>query len=254
MVQASKFPYNAVHFSTAGFSLLKSLPTGQLICATYKNASLAMLQRECGVFFDTPAEQTVVVLNFGAPLLVPQALYQPPANPYLRLQYNLSDSDEVFQDDLGEYKALYAVPLSKTLPLRTCLASPKFQHTATRLYRYLSQYRTELPNKLLLHFSGARMGFMLMKEQKLFIVNEFPFTCQEDVLYHVLNILQQQQARRDGSVVLLSGAGAEVPKLAKLLSRYLPNVQLAGHDLDCSVTNLKSQKELLHTCLQLIEF
>lgn len=249
----NKFPYQAVHYSPAGFILLKSQPTGNLVCESYKSASLPTLQRECGVFFDTPAESTLVTVNFTPPLLVPKAIYQPPAAQYLRLQSEIADNDEIFQDDLGEYVALYAIPLAKTLPIKTMLPAPTFQHTATRLYHYLAQYSTEQPNKLLLHISGNKMGFILIKNNKLFIINELPFTCPEDVLYHTLNILLQQEARREESAILLSGASGDVQKCGKLLARYLKHVKMAGAELTHSVINLKSQPTELHTCLQLIE-
>ena len=208
------------------------------------------MQRECGSFFDTPAEQTLVSLNFTAPFLVPKALFQPPASQYLKMQQEVSDSDEVFEDDLGDYVAIYALPLSKTLPLRTTLRNPKFHHTSTLLYRYLAQYESELPNKMLLHFSGNRMGFILIKNGKLFIINELTFTTKEDALYYVLHILQQQEARRDETEVLITGDTPDLKEIVQLLGRCLPHVQGAGKKE--RVVNVKGQKEPAFAYIQLI--
>ena len=117
------------------------------------------MQRECGSFFTPPAEQTLVSLNFTPPFLVPKALKQAPASKYLKMQQEVSDSDEVFEDDLGDYVAIYALPLSKTLPLRTTLQNPKFHHTYTLLYHYLAQSPSECPNQLLL--LSAAIGWVL---------------------------------------------------------------------------------------------
>jgi hypothetical protein len=242
--------HHAIHYSPAGFSLLKSQPSGPFIVETYKSTTLSTLQRECGSFFDTPAEQTLVSLNFTAPFLVPKALYQAPASQYLKMQQEVSDSAEVFEDDLGEYVAIYALPLSKTLPLRTTLRNPKFHHTATLLYRYLAQYESELPNKMLLHFSGNRMGFILIKNGKLFIINELTFTTKEDALYYVLHILQQQEARRDETEVLITGDTPDLKEIVQLLGRCLPHVQGAGKKE--RVVNVKGQKEPAFVYIQLI--
>ena len=208
------------------------------------------MQRECGSFFDTPAEQTLVSLNFTAPFLVPKALFQPPASQYLKMQQEVSDSDEVFEDDLGDYVAIYALPLSKTLPLRTTLRNPKFNHTATLLYRYLAQYESEFPNKMLLHFSGNRMGFILMKNNRLFIINELKFTTKEDAFYYVLHILQQQSARRDETDLLVTGDTPELKGIVQLLNRQMACVRSAGKGVN--IVNVKGQKEPSSAYIQLI--
>ena len=217
---------------------------------TSSDTLLPLQSGECGSFFDTPAEQTLVSLNFTAPFLVPKALYQAPASQYLKMQQEVSDSDEVFEDDLGDYIAIYALPLSKTLPLRTTLRNPKFHHTATLLYRYLAQYESEFSNKMLLHFSGNRMGFILIKNGKLFIINELTFTMKEDALYYVLHILQQQEARRDETEVLITGDTPDLKEIVQLLGRCLPHVQGAGKKE--RVVNVKGQKEPAFAYIQLI--
>jgi len=242
--------HHAVHYSSAGFSLLKSQPSGAYVVETYKSTTLPTLQRECGSFFDTPVEQTLVSLNFTVPFLVPKSLWQAPASHYLKMQQEVSDSDEVFEDDLGEYYAVYALPLSKTLPLRTTLQNPRFYHTYTLLYKYLVQYESEHPNKLLLHFCGNRMGFILIKNDELFIINELKFSVKEDAFYYVLHILQQQSARRDETDVLVTGDASEVKGVFQLLNRHLPHVRLAGKEM--SVVNLKGQKEAGCAYIQLM--
>lgn len=245
--------YAAVQYGGAGFLLLKSTPEGKFICESYKNASLPTLQRECGVFFDNGTETTLVAVDSGAPLLIPKAAYQPPAAPYLRMQVELTDNDEIFEDELGEYVALYTLPLNKTLALRTNIPSPRFQHILTLLYRYLDHYNSALPNKFLLHFNNNRMSFILIKNGKLFLINEMEYATPEDALYFTLNILQHQAAQRAETDVLLCGMPADGKKLFKLFSQYLPHVQMAGSDLTASVVNLKGQSVNLATCLQLIE-
>lgn len=249
----NNFPYNAVHYSSTGFILLKSQPSGNLICETYKSTALPTLQRECGVFFDTPCETPLISLRFSAPLLIPKSIYQAPASQYLRLQSEISDSDEVFENEIGDYMALFAVPFSKTLPLRTTLANPKFRHCAVNLYHYLAQYNSNCANKLLVNFDGSQMGFILMENDKLFIINELSFTEPSDALYYVLNILQQNEAKRTETEVLVCGMTTEMKKINQLLSQYLPNVNPAGKELKLNITDLKGQKVDISTCLQLIE-
>lgn len=242
--------FHAIHLSPVGFTLLKSQPSGPFIVETYKSTTFSTLQRECGSFFDDTAEQTLVSLNFSAPFLIPKALKQAPASQYLKMQQEVSDSDEVFEDDLGDYISVYSLPLRKTLPLRTTLRNPKFYHTSTLLYHFLAQYRSKLPNKLLLHFCDNRMGFVLIKNDKLFIINELKFTTKEDALYYVLHLLQQQSARRDETDLLVTGETAELKGIFKLLSRHLPHVQTPGKQLN--VVNVKGQEEPASAYIQLI--
>ena len=208
------------------------------------------MQRECGSFFTPPAEQTLVSLNFTPPFLVPRALYPTPASQSLKMQQEVSDSDEVFEDDLGEYVAIYALPLSKTLPMRTTLQNPKFHHTYTLLYQYLAQCPSEFPNQLLLHFCGNRMGFILMKNGKLFIISELAYTTKEDAFYYVLHLLQQQEARRDETDLVITGDAPEFKGFVQLIKLHLPH--LRNVEKGVSVTDVKGQKESAATYLQLI--
>ena len=250
MAPLTKFPYHAAHFSPAGFALLKSQPTGSYIVETYKSTTLSTMQRECGSFFDTSADQTILSLNFTAPFLVPKALYQAPASQYLKMQQEVSDSDEVFEDDLGDYIAIYSLPLNKTLPLRTTLQNPKFHHTYTLLYQYLAQSKSELPNQLLLHFCGNRMGFILVKDGKLFIVSELTYTTKEDAFYYVLHILQQQEARRNETELVVTGDAPDLKGIMQLLKRYLPHMR--NVDKGMNVVDAKGQKESAAAYIQLI--
>lgn len=250
MVPPINAPYYAVHFSPEGFSLLKSQPSGSYIVETYKSTTLSTMQRECGAFFDAPAEQTIVSLNFTPPFLVPKALYQSPASQYLKMQQEVSDSDEVFEDDLGEYVAIYALPLSKTLPMRTTLQNPKFRHTYTLLYHYLAQSPSDLPNQLLLHFCGNRMGFILVKNGRLFIISELTYTTKEDAFYYVLHILQQQAARRDETEVVVTGDAPELKGIVQLIKRHLPHMRNVENG--ASVADVKGQKESAAAYIQLI--
>ena len=242
--------HHAIHFSPVGFSLLKSQPSGPFIVETYKSTTLSTMQRECGSFFTPLAEQTLVSLNFTPPFLVPKALKQAPASKYLKMQQEVSDSDEVFEDDLGDYVAIYALPLSKTLPLRTTLQNPKFHHTYTLLYHYLAQSPSECPNQLLLHFCGNRMGFILIKNGKLFIISELNYTTKEDAFYYVLHLLQQQEARRDETELVITGDTPEFKGIVQLMKRHLPHMR--NVDKGVSVTDVKGQKESAVAYIQLI--
>ena len=250
MANLTKFPYHAAHFYPDGFALLKSQASASYTVEIYKSATISTMQRECGAFFDTTVEQTLVSLNFTPPFLVPKALYQTPASQYLKMQQEVSDSDEVFEDDLGEYVAIYALPLSKTLPMRTTLQNPKFRHTYTLLYHYLAQSPSELPNQLLLHFCGNRMGFILMKNGKLFIISELTYTTKEDAFYYVLHLLQQQNARRNETDLVVTGDAPELKSTAQLLKRYLPHVR--NVDKVATVVNVKGQKLSAAAYIQLI--
>ena len=246
----NNIPLYAAHLSPEGFSLLKSQPSGSYIVETYKSTTLPTVQRECGAFFDAPAEHTLVSLNFTPPFLVPKALYQTPASQYLKMQQEVSDSDEVFEDDLGEYVAIYALPLSKTLPLRTTLQNPEFRHTYTLLYHYLAQSPSEFPNQLLLHFCGNRMGFILIKNGKLFIISELTYTTKEDAFYYVLHILQQQSARRDETEVVITGDAPNFKGIVQLIKRHLAH--LRNVEKGVSVADVKGQRESAAAYIQLI--
>ena len=166
------------------------------------------------------------------------------------MQQEVSDSDEVFEDDLGDYVAVYAMPLNKTLPLRTSLCNPKFHHTATLLYQYLTLYNSPLPNKMLLHFCGNKMGFILIKNGRLIIINELRFATKEDAFYYVLHILQHQSAHRSETEILVTGDSPELKGIIQLLNRHLSYVQLAGKEI--RIVNIKGVKEPSHPYIQLI--
>ncbi|MBO4644994.1 MAG: DUF3822 family protein [Bacteroidales bacterium] len=251
MEKQNNLPYHAVSLNNSGFSLLKKQSDGKYICESYKNATLPTLQRECGVFFDTSADQTLVSVNPSAPLLVPREFYQRPAAAYLKLQYDLSDNDEVFEDEFGEYVALYAVPMNKTLPLRATLPSPIFRHAMTLWYHHLLHFDATVPYKMLLHFNGKKVGFILLKNNQLLLVNQFEFHQQDDIVYYVLNILQQHEAAFQEAHLFLGGNVSDMKGLKKVFSRYVSHVEAAGEE-QVEIEDLQGNKVNPHTCMYLI--
>ena len=94
------------------------------------------------------------------------------------------------------------------------------------------------------------MGFILVKNGRLFIISELTYTTKEDAFYYVLHILQQQAARRDETEVVVTGDAPELKGIVQLIKRHLPHMRNVENG--ASVADVKGQKESAAAYIQLI--
>ena len=90
----------------------------------------------------------------------------------------------------------------------------------------------------------------MIKNGKLFIIRELNYTTKEDAFYYVLHLLQQQEARRDETELVITGDAPEFKGIVQLMKRHLPHVR--NVDKGVSVTDVKGQKESAVAYIQLI--
>ena len=246
--------YKAVGLHATGFSLLKALPDGNFFFENHKNASFTTLLRECGIFFGEASQAVRVVVTPTAPILVPNEIFAPPASQFFKIQSDLSDNDTVLEDETGDYTALYAFNTGKIEQLRQAGITPFFQHTATVLARYLALNSGDRPHRMGIFFHGNTAECVLFCYNRLAFVNSFPFATNDEIVYHVANILRQHEVEADDCLLLFCGELPEPKKTFDFVNQYFPDMDWAGDCLPVTVTTAAGKNVATHTVLNLLPF
>lgn len=242
--------FRTIHLSHAGFSLFKVNSVKNIVFNTHKGASFTSMQRECGIFFGGELNGSIpIIVHPTPPVLVPRDLYQSPANQYLVNQLDISDNDAILEDAIDDYVALYPFPQSKIIQLQNLGITPKFHHISKLLYTYLMRALPSVNNKMLLFLSADVADFVLVKDGRLQLVNSFKISATADLLYFILNIMQQFEMPLAETQVLLSGVLPDAKKSFPMLETYIPQLRLAGENEVFEVANLAGARSTIAACL-----
>ena len=227
VLRFSNFPAYAIHLFANGFSLCKSQSSEKYICKNYKNASFPTLERECGIFFDdlTENDEVAIFLDAATPLLIPKEVYAEPASDYLRVQSDLSAYETVLEDEINdEYIALFPYGISKIAQLQALVNCKVSLH---HIDSYVTRCLQNLPHlaayQLAAYFTDEKVEFILLKNNELQIVNGFKYSSQEDVLYYLLNLMQQFSISSQNCEMFFAGSILEDKKMDKFLKQYIPS-------------------------------
>lgn len=242
--------FKSIHLFHNGFSLAKVDSSNNIVFNTYKSASFAVLQRECGSFFgDGLNGEMPVILHPVPPVLVPRELYQSPATQYLVPIMELSENEAVLEDVIDDYLALYPFSQTIIMQLHTLGIQKRFHHLSKLMYLYLKRNFPTDSSQLLLYLSAGQADFVMLKENHLQIINSFNYTTVQDLLFFILNLLKQFELPLETTPVLLSGVLADSKKSFALLSQYIPLVNWVGEDKNISITNSAGTRVPHAACL-----
>jgi len=245
--------YKAIGLHANGFALLKAQPDGNFLLENHKNASFTTLLRECGIFFGEGQQAVRVVACPTPPILIPNEIFTPPASQFFKIQSDLSDNDTILEDEVGDYTALYTFNTGKIEQLRQAGITPFFQHTDTVLARYLT-LNSSNTNRMTLFFHGNTAECVLFCFNRLSYVGAFEFSTNDEVVYHVANILHQHEVEADDCLLLFCGDFPESKKVFDFVNQYFPNMDWAGDRLAVTVTTAAGKCVAAHTVLNLLPF
>lgn len=227
VLRFSNFPAYAIHLFANGFSLCKSQEPEKYICKNYKNASFPTLERECGIFFDelTEKDEVAVYLDAPTPLLIPKEIYSEPASEYLRVQSEPTAFDTILEDEINEeYVALFPYGISKIAQLQTLVnCKVSLHHIDQYIVQCLQNMKCQLKYQLAVYFSDEKIECILLNDSKLHLINGFKYTTAEDVLYYLLNLMQQFSISTQNCEIFFAGTILEDKKMGKFLQPYIPN-------------------------------
>ena len=246
--------YKVVGLHATGFSLLKAQPDGNFLFENRKNASFTTLLRECGIFFGEGPQIVRMVVTSAAPILVPNEIFAQPSSQFIKIQTDLSDSDTVLQDEVGDYTALYTFNTGKIEQMRQMGITPFFQHTSTVLARYLALNSGYRPHRMALFCHGNTAECVLFCFNRLTFVTAFSFATNDEVVYQVANILRQHEVEADDCLLLFSGELPEPKKTFDFVNQYFPDMDWAGDRLPVTVTTAAGKSVAAHTVLNLLPF
>ena len=198
--------------SPDGFSFYKP-DGGKLICRTFPNNSSDLLTIQAPLFFPLGETVTVVAAQH-IPMLVPEELYDPAKDrEYLALQYDSSQLGATYSDQVGAYRAVYFLTRNEADTLGQFSYPKQTVSEATLLYRFLCSQGPQ--PALIAALNDGFTDIVAVQKEEVLLMNRFRPAEPEDTLYHILNVIRQQNMRQPA--IYLQFLAEENRKLPQLL-------------------------------------
>ncbi len=203
----------SIRIAPDGFSFFK--PDGKkLKTRTYPKDSGSLLSTEAPLFFPLGETVTVVAARH-IPMLVPEELYDPAKErEYLDLQFDTTQLGTIFTDQVGSYRAVYFLTRNETDVLGRLPFPRETVAETTLLYRFLCAHGSQ--PALCVALNDGYTDIVAVQKGEVVLMNRFRPAEPEDTLYHILNVIKQQNLRQP-TVYLLSlyESGRKLPQLLK---------------------------------------
>lgn len=169
-------------------------------------------------------EKVSCLIDTSLMTLVPKALYDPKRKQdALSLVHAIPSGQFEFEDERLlsiDYQAVYALPKNLKDALGKHFVNTNFGLTAVSLLNYFSKL-TQLNDLFAIHFNDNEVLIYRFHDKKLVFFNSFSFMTAEDVVYHVLNVLNDQKLHNDRAQVFYSGLIPEESSIMEGLKEYI---------------------------------
>ncbi|MEZ4978372.1 MAG: DUF3822 family protein [Chitinophagales bacterium] len=141
--------------------------------------------------------------------LVPEKLLGANAiEDYLQFNCKLPSGKLFYQKEKllsTEYYAIYALPLSLKEALEESFHKVHFTYTNLSLLNSFSRL-SQLESFFSFHLNTERITIFYYKDNKLLFFNSFEYLTDEDIVYHLLNVMQQLSLDNERELVYFSGS------------------------------------------------
>ena len=215
-----------------GFSFYKREASGSTIQKNYLNASISffpLFVKDFFSFSDNEIESIDVIFDLFPPILIPKELYNDSiAYDSLGFQFDISCLGQLLSEEIQEYRAAYFINQNELNIFQKINIKPHFMHISSLIFQYLqSHYIFQSgSNTISLFINDLYADFILIKSQKINLVNRFHFTSEFDILYYLLNLIKQFGIKTDNcKIILFLNQGN---KLYELLAKHFPDLELIG--------------------------
>lgn len=173
-------------------------------------------------------EKVVCLLDTSLQTLVPQKLYAANRNEdALRLVHSIPSGQFEFTNEgilSMDYEAVYALPKNLKEAVNKHFVEVSYGLTAVSLLNYFSKL-TQLDALFAIHLNDEEVLIYRFEDKKLVFFNSFSFMTPEDVVYHVLNVMNDQKLSNERSLVYYSGLLPEDSGLMESLKDYIKNLK-----------------------------
>ena len=203
-------------------------------CGIFPRSVIEYLQ---GNSNDTSSEYWILRQSYGKVImliddevytLIPEVLFQKEkAKHYLKFSHIFDENEMTCIDFIAASAAynIYRVPAETAGFAKNVFAMYGFKHATTAFINSLIQ---EKPSGCCMHvhFSQNRFYALVVKNVEIKFCNSFLFKHENDILYYLLNIVEQLDLKIIDSLTL-SGSINEDSSVARMLKKYFTPVVFA---------------------------
>lgn len=119
-----------------------------------------------------------------------------------------------------EYNVVYTIPSLLQEAIEKHFMNPSFSISQISILNYLARF-TQINELFVVHFSDSDLFIYVYKNNKLEFFNSFAYISAEDIVYHVLNIINTLGLDNERVVVHYSGLLPEDSENMKVLKQYV---------------------------------
>ena len=142
---------------------------------------------------------------------------------YLKFNLNLPSGSLSYQHQTvlsTDYEAIYVLPKALTDALDSNFLNVEYSVSNLTLLNYFSRF-TQIENFFEIHFNEDMMSVFYYKENKLRYYNSFQYLSAEDIIYHILNVMNELGLDNERELVYYSGLIVEETKNLDLMREYV---------------------------------
>ena len=214
-----------------GFSFFKKETSGSILEKNYPNTSVSFLPPFARDFFslsNNEIETVDVIFDLFPPILIPKEIYNEAiAYDALGSQFDLSVVGQLLSEEIQEYYATYFINHNELNLFQKININPHFIHLSSLMFQYLqTHYISKSDNTVSLFIHDSHADSILIKSQKINLINRFNFTSELDILYYLLNLIKQFGIKVDNCKIILFRN--QNNKLSELLIKYFPDLEFIG--------------------------
>ena len=169
-------------------------------------------------------EKTLCLVDTKYATLVPNDLFTTGENEeFLRFVHDLPSGNFTFPNEAilsTDYQLIYALPKLLQESLSKHFINVNYSISQVSLLNYFSKF-TQLDEFFGVHFNGDELFVFCYKESHLQFYNSFPYISSEDIVYNVLNVLNELGLSNERCVVYNTGMMPEDSAHIKLLNQYV---------------------------------
>ena len=160
--------------------------------------------------------------------LIPDELFIPEqAGKYLELNHSFDVHEKIKIDAIekASLKNIYWIPYDVMKAADEIFLNPLFLHPSSILINTILS--VESSDTVMAHFMGTRMDICVKKENKLKYCNSFLYTSAEDIIYFLLNVMQQLDIDKSDISLVIAGEMEKNSKAFEMINKYVKNISFA---------------------------
>jgi Protein of unknown function (DUF3822) len=176
----------------------------------------------------TNFQQIKIGYNNNKSALVPDTFYDSSLKrDYLETLYSLGTEDMVYADELKEYEIhnIYAMDRDVQGYLKKEFRTDKVYHSTTALLKAVNrEYAYKKGQNVFIFIQPGQLYLIVRRNDQLLLANSFYYETGADVIYYILNVIQQLGIAKEATNFLVAGEISAESKVYESLHKYLPRV------------------------------